>query len=375
MKRKILHLIGSNCVGGPEKQILHHAVDMQGSPYEIEVGSFHDLAESPEILREAEKRGVGTVCFDGAVRPHLVGDLVTTLAERSADLLCTHGFKANVLGYLASRRSKTPHVAFLRGWTAETARVRFYEVLEREALARAQNVVCVSRKQAAQVTRLRGRRGAPLVIENAMLPPFARAGLAPAPSRAELGIAPEAFVFGSVGRLSAEKGHRYLIEAFAQLCSTMEMGTLHLIVVGDGREQPVLERQAEQLGIAGAVSFVGFQGNCAEWMERMDCMVQPSLTEGTPNSVLEAFCVGLPVIATAVGGVPDLITDRENGLLVPPAQSALLAGAMRELSGTPSLRTSLVDGAAHAKKEYSTARQRERLVALYEQVAPVRRQG
>src|SRR5271165_2327371 len=174
MTFNLLHLIGSNCVGGPEKQILHHAVDMQGSEYEIEVGSFHDGPERPEIVTAAEQRGLRTVCLSGGVRLGLVGELARVLASRPGYVLCTHGYKANVVGYLAAKRTRTPHIAFLRGWTAENWRIRFYEVLERRALGRVPWVVCVSPRQAEQVALFRKHPTKPLVIQNAMLPPYER---------------------------------------------------------------------------------------------------------------------------------------------------------------------------------------------------------
>ncbi len=370
-KPQILHLIGSNSVGGPEKQILHHAVDMQDSPYAIQVGSFQDQVNRPEILLEAERRQLETFCLGGGMGPGLVIDLARFLRERQIALLCTHGFKANVLGYLVSLRSKTPHVAFLRGWTAETPRVIFYEKLERQALARAQTVVCVSRLQAEQVSRLRGSRGRPLVIENAMLPPFERETSGPPPTRVSLGIPADAFVFGSVGRLSAEKGHRFLVEAFAELCRTARSTQpLHLIVVGDGREQQALEQMAVELGVRERIYFAGYQGNCSGWMELMDCMVQPSLTEGTPNSILEAMCLGVPVVATAVGGVPALIQDGENGMLGAAEDAAALAAMMYRVMMEPELRAGLALAALNTGGEYAPARQRALLLKLYEGLLP-----
>jgi glycosyltransferase involved in cell wall biosynthesis len=365
MTFNVLHLIGSNCVGGPEKQILHHAVDMQGSEYSIEVGSFHDAAERPEIVIAAEQRGLRTVCLSGGVRVGLVNELARILVERPGYLLCTHGFKANVVGYLAAKKTRTPHIAFLRGWTAETLKVSFYEVLERRVLGRAPWVVCVSQRQAEQVARLRKRRSKPFVIQNAMLPPYERESEVVI-SRESLGISPQTVVFGSVGRLSVEKGHRFLISAFHALCSMEPEAALLLIVVGDGREQDPLEKQAASLGIRDKVHFAGYQGNCTEWMRLMDCMVQPSLTEGTPNSVLEAMCLDLPVIATAVGGVPDLIADGENGLLVPPGDPAALAAAMRRTMQSEELRRELAAGGSVITREYSCERQREKLIAVYE---------
>lgn len=126
MKYEVLHLIGSNLVGGPEKQILHHAEDMQNSEYRLSIGSFHDLKDRPEILVAAEQRNIPTLCLPGGVRLDLVHRLSQALAKRKGSLLCTHGFKANVVGYLAARRTGTQHVAFVRGFTAENKRVMFY---------------------------------------------------------------------------------------------------------------------------------------------------------------------------------------------------------------------------------------------------------
>jgi glycosyltransferase involved in cell wall biosynthesis len=362
--RNVLHLIGSNCVGGPEKQILHHAVDMQGSDYNIEVGSFHDGIERPEIVTAAEQRGLRTVCLSGGLRLSLPLELAGILAARPGYLLCTHGFKANVVGYLAAKRTNTPHVAFLRGWTAENLRVAFYEVLERRALGRAPWVVCVSRQQAEQVGKLRKGRTTPFVVQNAMLPPYERKAQTVV-TRETLGIPSDTFVFGSVGRLSIEKGHRFMVTAFLNLCRMAPDAPLYLVLVGDGHEQESLEKQSAELGIRDKVMFAGYQGNCTEWMRLMDCMVQPSLTEGTPNSVLEAMCLDLPVVATAVGGVPDLIVDGENGLLVAPGDIDALAQAMQRIL-SPDLRSKLVVGGEAITREYSSERQREKLIEVYQ---------
>lgn len=368
MKYDVLHLIGSNLVGGPEKQILHHAEDMQNSDYRLMIGSFHDLSERPEVLVAAEQSNIPTVCLPGGVRPSLVHHLSRILTDRKGSLLCTHGFKANVVGYLAARRTNTRHVAFVRGFTAENKRVIFYEFLERQALKRAQRVVCVSEKQAEQIAALRGNRRPPVVIKNAMLPPYAREHDGETASRKNIGVPEDAFVFGSVGRLSTEKGHRFMISAFHQLCAQSPADVpLHLIVVGDGHEQKALELQASQLGILERVYFAGFQGNCAEWMRLLDCIVQPSLTEGTPNTVLEALCLKIPVIATSVGGVPDLIVDGRNGLLVPSSDVPSLTKAMRRMWLEPELRMQLITGAEGLLREFDPAYQRQRLIEVYEQ--------
>lgn len=366
MKYRVLHLIGSNLVGGPEKQILHHAVAMQDSEYNIEIGSFHDLNEWPELLTAAVRRNLETVCLKGGLHFGLVHELTAVLRERKGCILCTHGFKANVVGYLAAQRTGTPHVAFLRGFTAENMRVALYEVLERQVLKRAPWVVCVSQKQAEQIGKLRRDRPQPVVVPNVMLPPYAREHDGPPVTRRSLGIAEEVFVFGSVGRLSIEKGHRFLISAFHELYETVgQKVPMSLIVVGDGREQKALEQQASQLKIRNKVLFAGFQGNCAEWMRLFDCMVQPSLTEGTPNSVLEAICLQVPVVATAVGGVPDLISHERSGLLVPACDPHAMAGAMQNIIESPELRSRIAAGGAAVREKQSPACQKEKLIEVY----------
>ncbi|MGO8718118.1 MAG: glycosyltransferase [Acidobacteriaceae bacterium] len=368
-KYEVLHLIGSNLVGGPEKQILHHAQDMQNSEYRLSIGSFHDLKDRPEVLVAAEQRNIPTLCLPGGVRLDLVRRLAKMLAERKGSLLCTHGFKANVVGYLAARRTGTPHVAFVRGFTAENPRVMFYEMLERQALKRADRVVCVSESQAQQIAPMRGNRRPPIVVKNAMLPPYSREQGRKPVSRNDLSIPKTAFVFGSVGRLSIEKGHRFMISAFHQLCAQSPAGApLYLVVVGDGKEQKALEQQASQLGIREQVHFAGFQGNCTEWMHLLDCVIQPSLTEGTPNTVLEALCLKVPVIASAVGGIPDLIVDGRNGLLVPAADVDRMAAAMKKMWLCPDLRDHFAAGIEDLTREYSPAYQRQRLIEVYEEV-------
>ena len=368
-KYQVLHLIGCNLVGGPEKQILHHAQDMQDSEYQLSIGSFHDLKEWPEILTAADQHNIPTLCLPGGVRPDLVRRLSRMLSERKGLLLCTHGFKANVVGYLAARRTGTSHVAFLRGFTAENRRIRFYEMLERQALKRADRVVCVSEAQAKQIALIRRNRRAPIVVKNAMLPPYSRQQHRPPISRNDLSIPASAFVFGSVGRLSIEKGHRFMVSAFHKLCSEAPVGAqLYLIIVGDGKEEQSLKQQATQLGIREQIHFAGFQGSPTEWMQMMDCLVQPSLTEGTPNTVLEALCLKLPVIASAVGGVPDLIVDGRNGLLVPPADVEQMTAAMKKMWLSPDLRSQLAAGAEDLLQEYSPAYQRQKLIDVYEEV-------
>ena len=118
---RILHFIASNFVGGPEKQILHHAVDVREAGCEVWVGSFRDQPEKAEILVRAQERGLPTYesRSSGRFDPRAVWELASFLKRERIQLLCTHGFKANIIGVLARKLAGVPQIAFCRGWTAK----------------------------------------------------------------------------------------------------------------------------------------------------------------------------------------------------------------------------------------------------------------
>jgi glycosyltransferase involved in cell wall biosynthesis len=155
--------------------------------------------------------------------------------------------------------------------------------------------------------------------------------------RRELAIDESAFVVGTVGRLQAEKGTRYLIEAAPAIAERIPQARF-LIVGGTldpadsyGRELEVL---ASRLGVAGRTLFTGFKSDVTEYLAAMDVVVFPSLREGLPLAVAEAMAMEKPVVATRVGGVPEMIDDGRNGKLVAPRDSAALAGAVVALRQT-----------------------------------------
>jgi glycosyltransferase involved in cell wall biosynthesis len=364
---RILHLIASDSVGGPEKQLLYHARNTRDAAYEVILGSFQDGAESPEILTLARGYGIETVSIPGGIRPGLVDDLEQYLGEHRIDLLCTHGYKANVVGHFAAKHAGIAWVPFVDGFTAETWQVTLYERLERSLLVRSPWVVCTSPAQARELGRLRRGRHAPLVIQNAVLAPRETdRSQARTPSRNDLGFTGRSFVFGAVGRLSREKGHRFLLDAFAMLRKILPGQPVELLLLGEGREEASLRAQAKRLGIEARVCFAGFQQKTAAWMKVMDCLVHPSVAEGMPNSVLEAMLLGIPVIATAVGGVPEIVDNGHTGLLIDPASPAAMAEAMKKMVRSASLGRQLASEAKrHVEQNFSPKRQRALLEMLY----------
>ena len=169
--------------------------------------------------------------------------------------------------------------------------------------------------------------------------------------RYQHGYGPTELVFGAVGRLTPVKDYGTLLAAFHVVAERHPES--RLIFVGDGTERSSLEDQIRRRGLAGRVHLGGHRDDVPEWLGIMDVFVHPSLMEGMSNAVLEAMAVGLPVVATAVGGTPEIVEDRLTGILVPPATPSALSEAMMSYCGDAPTR--MAHGAAgreRVEREY-----------------------
>jgi glycosyltransferase involved in cell wall biosynthesis len=145
--------------------------------------------------------------------------------------------------------------------------------------------------------------------------------------RASLGIQPDARVAGMIARLTEQKGHRFLFQAM----TTAALAGVQLMVVGDGDSRDALTSEAQALGIASRVHFLGARRDLGDLLAAMDVFVMPSLWEGLPLSMILAMGAAMPVVATEVAGIPEIIVDRRTGWLVPPGNSTALANALAEV--------------------------------------------
>lgn len=184
------------------------------------------------------------------------------------------------------------------------------------------------------------------------------------PARAALGL-PEGPLVVAVGQLEEIKGHRYLVEAWPEVVRAHP--TARLVLVGDGPRRLALHEQARGLGVDDSVLFPGFRPDGRRYAAAADVVVQPSLTEGMPNAVLEAMAAGRAVVATRVGGVPELITDGETGLLVRAGDALALSAAITALLQDGDRRTRLGRAAArHVMADFSLRSVSVRAQDLYE---------
>jgi len=172
-------------------------------------------------------------------------------------------------------------------------------------------------------------------VDNVIEPPPTVTDMSPV-LRANLGLAPDGYVFGAIGRLSPEKNIGLLLEAFASLAETDHAASL--LVVGDGAEREALQARAVELGLGKRAIFTGVRDDMERIYPLIDCLVLPSLTEGMPLVVLEAMASAIPIIATPVGDVPRLLAHGWRSRQVPLGDLGALATAMRDASAEPGAR-------------------------------------
>ncbi|PLX44071.1 MAG: hypothetical protein C0609_06405, partial [Deltaproteobacteria bacterium] len=184
--------------------------------------------------------------------------------------------------------------------------------------------------------------------------------------RNELGIAEDSIMALSAGRLSVEKGFSHLLDAISLIAADLP---IKFVICGDGAMEMELRDRARSLGIENRCLFAGFRRDIQEVMAASDLYVLPSLTEGLPNVVLEAFSYGKPVVATAVGGVPELVEDGVNGILVPPGEPRALAEAVQALVVSPDLMEEYGKaGRTRVSEEFSFKEQTVKLERIYRDV-------
>jgi glycosyltransferase involved in cell wall biosynthesis len=172
-------------------------------------------------------------------------------------------------------------------------------------------------------------------------------------------------VFGCVARLFPDKGQRYLIEAIPRVLSCLPAS--RFVFVGGGPEQSKLEARAVDLGVSSSVQFLGDRTDVAALLDGFDVLVLPSLAEGFPNAALEAMAVGIPVVATSVGGTPEVVIDAETGLLVPPESPIALADALVQMATDSNLRETCVKRAFDLiSSQFAPRRETQETVAVYE---------
>jgi len=369
---KVMHLMASNFLGGPEKQIIEHLKRLESKRFQGSLTSFSEWGRPSELLEMAGRQGLTNYSipmrgpFDFRAQFHLN----RIIKSQGTDILVVHGYKSCVMGWRVGRKFRIPVLAYSRGYTAENRKIIFYNWLERQFLKRVSGIVAVS---AGQEKRLREYGIKPeefWVVHNAISVkdfPLEKASGKNEGVLASLNLPPNSKLILTAGRLSPEKGHRYLVDAIPRV--HLERKDVYFVFCGDGPLIGKIMQQAIELGVWERCRFPGFCRDLPRIFSVMDLMVLPSLSEGLPNVVLEAFAAAKPVVASKVGGVPEVVEDGISGYLVAPGRPELLAKAiLRMLSNPTKMEAMGIAGYERVKREFTFKTQTEKLEAIYCQV-------
>lgn len=308
--------------------------------------------------------------FDLGVIPALR----SIVAGRGPDLVVTNSVKSHFLVWRSRLWRKYPWVAFHHGYTDTDRKMRLYNRLDRWSLPHADRIVTVC---GAFAQDLMGSTSVSLekisVQHNAIrrLPPVSTTDVETL--RNHFGITKGERVVLSVGRLSREKAQLDLIEGFKRLRETTPEISGKLIIVGDGPERARLEAAAASLGCKGHVIFTGEVSDVQTFYAMADVFALPSHSEGSPNVLLEAMAANVPVVATAVGGVPEMVENNESALLVPPNDpTSLAASLVRFLTDRELAHRLTTNAATLVDTRYTPENYVRSLVEIYREVMNVR---
>jgi glycosyltransferase involved in cell wall biosynthesis len=357
--------------GGPEKTILNSPRFLEPLGYRMLCGYLHPPGDPGyEVIRKkAEQARAPLVSIPdrGFWDWRVVRQLLRACREHKVTVWHGHDYKTNALGLLLRRFHRMRLVTTAHGWVQQTSRTPLYYRIDRWCLPRYERVVCVSTDlvDACRAAGVPERKL--LLLDNGIdATDYARRRTV-TEAKAALGFPPESHLIGAVGRLSGEKAFDVLIHAVRDLLTRGR--DVRLVIVGEGGERPALERLAAELGIADRVTLAGWQADVRGYFEAMDVFALSSLREGLPNVLLEAMALEVPVVATRVNGVPRLVQDGVNGLLVDAGDPAPLAAALDRLLGDAALQARFrAAGRATVEGKFSFAERMRKLAKMYDEL-------
>jgi glycosyltransferase involved in cell wall biosynthesis len=360
----VLHTTKVQGIGGAEQHLLAllPALRAQGVDARflsldggLDADRFHRALDERDVPYERVRCGLD-------VSPRLASAVARAVRRVAPDIVHTHMVHADVYGSLAARLARRPFVSTRHN--DDRYLLGPFRHVDRTLMRGVARVVAIS----DAVKRFHIEAGlAPekLVTIHYGLdePPRSPSEVTPA----ELGVPADAPLLLAIGRLIEQKDHTTLLRAFARIRETTP--DAQLAILGWGRLESDLHRLSAELGLTGSVHIPG-RVEPRDWLARADVFVHTSRWEGFGIVLLEAMLAGLPVVATRVSAVPEIVVDEETGLLTEPGDAAGIAAAVGALIAAPDRRNTFGEaGRARARQEFSVARMAERTVAVYERAA------
>jgi glycosyltransferase involved in cell wall biosynthesis len=372
----VTHVITRLTLGGSSENTVStiEALERAGYASTLAVGPE---SEGPS-LEDARRRGcrlVDVPTLGREVRPaHDVAAvlaLVRLFARTRPDIVHTHTSKAGFVGRLAARLARVPivihqpHGHVFYGYFGPR-RTALYTALERRAARWCDRIITLTERGIEEhLARGIGRPAQYVTVPSGVPTARLRARAPSRPvARARLGVAAEAYLVVGFGRLVPIKGFDVLVDALPAVAALVP--STRVLLIGDGEEREALEARAERLGVSERLRITGAVDDVIALLAAADVLAAPSRNEGMGRVLVEAMAIGVPVVGTTVGGIPDVILDGECGRLVPPGDTAALGEALAELGMDVALRVKLGAGARPRAEAFSTDVAAAAMGAIYD---------
>ncbi len=338
-KYKILHIIGGGEIGGAEQHVLSLLKGIDRTRFDPQLAC---VTSGPfSILAKEHKIPTYTFPMRFPLDLSPIPPLIHWSRKQSIDLFHTHGSRANLLGRLSARWLGIPNLTtvhsslahdYLSPWSARLALG-----LDRLTLPLTSKIITVSEYLAKEVA-LRGGQTIETIYNGHSSITFDNPSSTRHHFRQQWGIPADALVLGTIGRLHPTKGQIYFIKAAAQL--RLKFPNLHLLLIGDGPLRQNLALELQKNAIPHTIT--GYLPLAYQALPAMDLFVLPSVSEGMGLVLLEAMQAGVPIVASAVGGIPEVIRDGQDGLLFPPRDVTKLTAACISILENDSLAQRLI---------------------------------
>ena len=366
---RVLWLIKGLGPGGAERLLVSSAPLFDRERFEL--AAAYLLPRKDHLVAELRGAGVAAVCLGsrGDLDPRWLPRLRRLVRDRGVDLVHAHSPVAATGARLVVGEGTAIVTTEHNTWDRYRPATRWANAA---TYGRQEAVIAVSAEVARSIA---ARRGPSVrVIPNGVdVEALRAAALTRAVARRELGLPPDAPVVGTIGGVTAKKGHVHLVRAAATV--RQEIPNLIVAIVGLEIDPGPVRAAIAAEGLEGRVLLLGYHREAARLLLAFDVFALPSLHEGMPVSVLEAMALGVPPVASRVGGVPEVVTSGRDGLVVPAGDESALASALGELLGDPARRAAFGDAAVETAGRFSLADTVRRTQEVYDGAIAIGRRG
>jgi glycosyltransferase involved in cell wall biosynthesis len=368
---KLLAIVEARTITGPARNLIEFVPLARSAGIETVVATFLRKESANFFTDRLESLSIPLfpISEESPFDLSTIQKLKRLVAEVRPDLIQTHAVKSHFLVRLSGLPKAIPWVAFHHGYTSTTWRTDLYNELDRWSLKAASQMVTVSH---ASLDQLRSK-GVPServkVIHNAVPTGY---GIEMCDSsqidalRSSLGIPVGQKVILSIGRLSKEKDQVSLVEAMSELRGSFSP---YLVILGEGPEHKTILEKTRLLGLTDRVILTGQRDHIGPFYSLADVVVISSRSEGSPNVLLEALAAGVPLVATSVGGIPEMVRDGEHALLVPHGDPKQMANSIARIFAETDVTRSLVEnGRKLVQTRFSPAERVRTLSGVYRHI-------